>query len=182
MQAQPTTLALPEEFTDDYLQSLANIDALPDQYHKTYRYIRRSAKPAGFLAHEKLMLKLYHMERDTEPLPQNLVDTLETFIRGEIDQNRVDPKQGMGFSILSQGFLSINIWGRGNVLFTQTYTIEGSYPELSPKPLEKTGVACTWEIRIMKHEYDLWHHYLESERTLADKRAYLQNFISGNLY
>ena len=115
-------------------------------------------------------------------LPPNLAANLEAFIRAEIDAGRVDPKQGVGFAILSQGFLSINIWGRGNVLFTQTYTVEDSFPELSPKPLKKTGVACTWEIRIMKHEYDRWQHYLETAMTLADKHAYLQNFLSGKLY
>lgn len=182
MQAQPITVALPDNLTDTQLQGMGNVDALPDQYHKTYRYIRRSAKPAGFVIHTILVLKLYHMERETEPLPQNLVAHLEQFICAEIDAGRVDPKQGMGFAILSQGFLSINIWGRGNVLFTQTYTVEDSFPELSPKPLEQTGVACTWEIRIMKYEYDLWQHYLETAMTLADKRAYLQNFLSGKLY
>jgi hypothetical protein len=174
-------LDLPDAVTDGYLMTHGNIDTLKDQYQKTYQYIRRSSEPAGFLIHDQMILKLYCMLRETEPLPENLKKNLKEFITGEIDRGNVEPKQAMGFAILSQGFLSINIWGRGNVLFTQTYTIEESFPELSRKPLEKTGVACTWEIRIMKHEYDLWHDYLETEMRPEDKRAYLQNFITGNL-
>ncbi len=176
------TLELPDPITDDYLQTHANIDNLKDQYDKAYQYMRRSVKPGGFLVHEKLVLKLYYMLRETEPLPQNLQDNLQTILLNEINQGRVDPKQGVGFAILSQGFLSINIWGRGNVLFTQTYTIEDSFPELSPQPLEKTGVACTWEIKIMNHEYSLWHHYLETEMNIANKKAYLASFITGDLF
>jgi hypothetical protein len=158
------------------------VDRLSDQYQKTYQYICRSAKPVGFLVHENLVLKLYYMLRETEPLPQNLQDNLQSFILEEINQGRVDSKQGVGFAILSQGFLSINIWGRGNVLFTQTYTLEDSFTELSPKPLEKTGVACSWEIKIMNHAYALWHQYLETKMSIADKKTYLQSFITGNLF
>jgi hypothetical protein len=182
MDAVSTILDLPLDLTNEYLQTHANVDALTDQHQKTYQYIRRSVKPSGFLIYEKLALKLYYMIRETEPLPQNLQENLYVFIDGEIEQERLDTKQGIGFAILSQGFLSINIWGRGNVLFTQTYTVEGSFPELSAKSLEETGVACTWEIRIMNYEYNLWHRYLETEMTVIDKKKYLQTFIVGNLW
>ena len=182
MKAKSIIIDLPDTLENVALHSLANVDRLEDQYQKTYQYIRRSSQPVGFLVHDKLILKLYHMLRETEALPQNLQDSLRDFILQEIERERVEYKQGIGFAILSQGFLSINIWGRGNVLFTQTYTVENNFPELSPKPLEKTGVACTWEIKIMQYEYALWHQYLETDMTLEDKRNYLQNFISGDLF
>lgn len=176
------TLDLPATITENYLQNHANVDSIRDQYAKVYQYIRRSVKPGGFLVHDQLVLKLYYMLRETEALPQNLQGNLQTILLNEIISGRVDPKQGVGFAILSQGFLSINIWGRGNVLFSQTYTVEDSFPELSPKPLEITGVACTWEIKIMNHEYSLWHNYLETEMNIANKKAYLENFITGDLF
>ncbi len=179
--AIPVSIDLPSELRDRNLQDYANIDSLPDQYQKTYQYIRRSVRPMGCFVRDRLILKLYHMVRETEPLPQYLQDNLHAFLDKELESGQIDVKQRVGFAILSQGFLSINIWGRGNVLFTQTYTIEGSFPDLSRKPLEKTGVACTWEIQIMKHEYDRWHHYLETPMTVADKKQYLQSFMSGSL-
>nr|VFJ53542.1 MAG: hypothetical protein BECKFW1821B_GA0114236_101526 [Candidatus Kentron sp. FW] len=182
MQARNTVLSVPEDITDAWLEDKLRIDTLTDQYDKTYRHIRRSARPMGFLRHDKGIIKLYLMERETEALPENLVANLEMFIRDEIDKGCVNPTQGVGFAILSQGFLSINLWGRGNVLFTHTYTVEDSFPELSAKPLEKTGVACTWEIRIMQHEYALWHRYLETGMSLAGKKDYLRNFIAGKLH
>jgi hypothetical protein len=182
MNTKSLILRLPEIVTDKYIKTHGNIDAMTDQYNKTYQYIRRSAEQAGFLVHDKIIFKLYHMLRETETLPKNLKKNMKKFITREIDSGNVEPKQGIGFAILSQGFMSINVWGRGNVLFTTTYTVEGSFPELSQKSLEKTGVACTWEIRIMNHEYTLWHEYLKTQMKPEDKRTYLQNFISGELY
>ena len=128
-----------------------------------------------------MAIKIYHMERFGEELPNNLVADLFEFISNEIDKGSIEPKQQIGFAILSQGFLSINIWGRGNVLFTQTYTVEESEPNLSPKTLERTGVACTWEAQIMGHEYRQWHSYLTTAASIGDKRYYLGSFIDGNL-
>ena len=182
MQSKTTILPLPEAISDVFLHDKLQLDTLTDQYQKTYQFIRRSAKPAGFVSHAKAVIKLYHMERETEGLPEHLVSNLSKFVGAEISRGHVNPSQGAGFAILSQGFLSINLWGRGNVLFTHTYTVENSFPELSPKPLAKTGVACTWEIRIMQYEYAEWQRYLESKMTLADKKNYLQSFITGRLY
>jgi len=181
MNLSTISIKLPSNIDDSDLEKYANIDSLEDQYNKTYCYIRRSVEPVGFFTHNDIILKLYHMKRENQDLPQNLVDSLNDFLLNEVENNRIDLKQKIGFAILSQGFLSINIWGRGNVLFTQTYTIEDSFPELSPKTLEKTGVACTWEIKVMKYEYDLWHDYLKTKMSLEDKKIYLENFLSGNL-
>ncbi|MFH1439818.1 MAG: hypothetical protein ABIG89_04585 [Candidatus Woesearchaeota archaeon] len=163
------------------LDDIGSIDDLRDQYGKSYRFIQRESKPVGILYHDSMALKLYHMVRKTEPMPKNLVDGLEDFLISEIDNGHIHTEQGIGFAILSQGFLSVNLWGRGNVLFTQTYTVEANYPELSREPLEKTGVACTWEARIMSHEYEMWHKYLMSPMQSEDKIRYLQNFIAGDL-
>ena len=121
------------------------------------------------------------MIRETEPLPAALVATFPSFLQGELDRGHIRPTQGVGFAILSQGFLSASVWGRGNVLFTHTYTVEANPPHLSPEPLERTGVACTWEAQIMWHEYKLWHSYLQSPLAESDKRNYLAWFLEGRL-
>jgi len=182
MIATEKKILLPKNIPDQWFNNQLVTDHLTDQYQKKYQYIKRSAKPKVFVVHDKAVIKLYHMERETEPLPENLVSTVKSFIYQEIENNNIEPTQGVGFAILSQGFLSINLWGRGNVLFTSTYTVEENFPELSRTPLEKTGVACTWEIRIMNYEYGLWHHYLETQMSLDNKKKYLQSFISGKLY
>ncbi len=182
MTSHTRILPLPIDLSDTWLDEKLYIDALTDQYQQTYQYLRRTVIPAGFTVHPQAIVKLYHMAREGVELPQYLVTGLVDFVYTQIETGQVVPTQGVGFAILSQGFLSINCWGRGNVLFTTTYTVEDSFPNLSRKPLDKTGVACTWEIRIMAYEYDLWQQYLETAMTLADKRAYLQNFLSGKLY
>jgi hypothetical protein len=158
------------------------VDNSKDQYGKTYKYIRRSAKPLKILYFNDTFIKIYHMLRETESLPPILVDGLESFLRKQISEKRIPLRQKVGFAILSQGFLSINMWGRGNVLFTNTYTVEKNADYLSPEPLSKTGVACTWEARIMRFEYEKWQEFLESEMDFESKKIYLTSFISGKLY
>jgi hypothetical protein len=182
MQAQPIRYPLPEEIDDTWLDAAIRIDSLADQYQQTYRYIRRHARPAGFARHDMALIKLYHMERERTALPADLVSGFSDFVVSQLASGGIRATQGCGFAILSQGFVSINLWGRGNVLFTTTYTVEDTDPELSAKPLARTGVACTWEIRLMQHEYEAWHRYLETAQTTTDKRNYLTSFMSGPLY
>ncbi len=181
MTTETVFLKLPDSLNGRHLELIGNIDSLKDQYGNTYMFIRRSVKPIRVLFYRSIAIKIYHMIRETQPLPHHLVESLDSFIKNEIDRGNLEPRQGIGFAILSQGFLSINIWGRGNVLFTQTYTVENDPNKLTREPLEKTGVACTWEQKIMGHEYELWHKYLMSAMSIEDKKEYLEKFISGNL-
>ncbi len=162
------------------LDNVGNIDDSLDQYQQPYRYMRRTAIPQGVLSGDDYSLKMYHMKRENENMPEHLASTLPEFLDREMHSD-LDTHQNIGFAILSQGFLSINLWGRGNVLFTSTYTVEDS-ETLSRKPLEKTGVACTWENRIMHFEYEAWQTFLESPMGVQDKKDYLETFISGNLW
>jgi len=168
-------------YNNDDILNIGKIDSSKDQYGKTYKFIKRRALPIKTLQYNSIAIKIYHMLRDSEDLPINLVESLDSFIKMEIENSTLKLDQKIGFAILSQGFLSINMWGRGNVLFTQTYTIEKNSYTLSREPLEKTGVACTWESKIMSFEYNLWHEYLKSCMAVKDKQIYLTNFISGEL-
>jgi len=182
MHAQPVVVDVPERLTATYLEKIGNIDDLRDQYGQTYRFIRRSVRAAGIVLHSAMAVKLYHMMRETEPLPSGLVSGLTDFVESEISTGRIEPKQRIGFAILSQGFLSLSVWGRGNVLFMQTYTVERNPPSLSPEPLAKTGIACTWEQKIIGYEHDLWNEYLQSSMKAPDKIRYLTTFLTGRLY
>lgn len=164
-----------------YLNGTADVDTMKDQYGKTYQYTRRSARPAGLLVHPQIVLKLYHLVRENTPLQEGTEAGFETFLNREIDAGNVDLKQRIGFAILGQGFVSINIWGKGNGVFTQCYSVEKSYPTLTRQPLEETAIACTWDSRIVNFECRLWHHYLLTDRAAEDKRLYLDTFISGDL-
>jgi len=163
------------------LSNVGNIDDFKDQYGEPYQFLRRRAHPIGILDHSGFVLKIYHMLRDDVCIEQDLVDNLEDFICSEIDAGNVDRKQGIGFAILGPGFLSISIWGKGNGLFIQTYSVEDTYPHLTRMTLEHTAVACTWDSRIMFHEILAWHAYIVSGMTKSDKLDYLSNFVSGYL-
>lgn len=182
MVADEINLPLPIAIDDDWLQRHITIDQQRDQYQQRYQYIRRHARAVGFATLPNAVIKLYQMEREETALPADLVASFPSFVTEQLQSGHITAHQGCGFAILSQGFVSINLWGRGNVLFTTTYTIEGSAPQLSEKPLAQTGVACTWEIRLMYYEYQAWQRYLESPQQAADQRHYLSHFLQGPLY
>ena len=163
------------------LDNIANIDTVKDQYGKIYKFINRSVEPVKIFCHKGFVLKVYHMLRETETLPVNLIKMLDDYLKGQIDDDVIVSDQNIGFAILSQGFLSVNVWKKGNVLHSFTFTIEKNGDKLSREPLEKTGVACTWEAKIMHFEYELWHQYLKTAMTKYDKKEYIQKFLKGDL-
>lgn len=164
-----------------YLAGVGNVDMMKDQHGKTYQYIRRSVRPVGVLMHPKIALKVYHLLRENTPLQEGTEEDLERFLNAEIDAGNLDLKQRMGYAMLGQGFVSINIWGKGNGVFTQCYSVEDSYPHLTRQALERSAIACTWDSRILNFECRLWHYYLLTDRLPQDKRRYLETFISGDL-
>jgi hypothetical protein len=172
-----SSAAVPEE----YLTGIGEIDDYRDQHGQPYRYIRRRAEPAGLFLHPGIALKVYHLIRQNTPLQEHTAENLDSFLRHEIDSGGVPLMQGMGFTILGQGFVGLYVWGKGNGLFAQCYSVEGSYPDFTRQPLEKTAIACTWDSRILNYELRLWHWYLLTARTPEDKRKYLGTFICGDL-
>ena len=170
-----------EEIDDGLLARVANVDGIKDQFGLAYEFVRRRAKPVGVLCHAGFIIKIYHMIRDDMPLESGTAETLETFICDEIDAGHIDRKQGIGFAILGQGFLSISVWGKGNGIYVQTYLVEGTHAIRSRKTLEHTAVACTWDSRIMFHEILAWHEYLNTSMSRDDKLVYLKSFVSGYL-
>jgi hypothetical protein len=170
-----------QDLSPDYLSDLGNIDAFKDQHGATYRYMRRSVKPVGLLAHPKIVLKAYHLLRENIPLDPGTAENFRGFLLSAIDSGEIDLKQGMGFAMLGQGFVSINVWGKGNGLFAHNFSRDAANASLIRRPLEETAIACTWDSRIINFECRLWHGYLKTRRGPEDKRRYLSTFIAGEL-
>lgn len=163
------------------LDAAGRIDQMEDQHGGGYRYIPRALAPQGVFARPGLFLKVYHLIRIGQPLDAGTEEGLEDFIARQVDAGTVDTKQGMGFVMLGQGFVSINCWGRGNGLFAHNFSRSANSPEMVLQPFAVTAIACTWDIRLMYFESRLWHLYLRSAMSAADKRLYLSTFISGAL-
>jgi hypothetical protein len=171
----------PHTVSPHYLSGLGNIDAFKDQHGTTYRYMRRSAKPVGLFTHPRIVLKAYHLLRENTPLDPGTAENFHGFLKETIDTGEIDLKQGMGFAMLGQGFVSINVWGKGNGLFECNFSRDAANPRLVRRPLEESAIACTWDSRIINFECRLWHGYLKTERGPKDKQRYLATFIEGDL-
>jgi hypothetical protein len=161
------------------LDAIGNVDQMADQHGTAYRYRPRAVKPVGLLARPGICLKVYHLIRIGQQLEAGTAEGLEGFVARQIEAGTVDVKQGMGFVMLGQGFVSINCWGRGNGLFAHNFSRTASSSEMTLQPFEVTAIACTWDIQLMYFESRLWHFYLRSRMLLSDKLLYLSTFVEG---
>jgi hypothetical protein len=164
-----------------FLDDVGHVDQMADQHGGAYRYWARAVKPVGLFAKAGICLKVYHLLRIGQALDPGTAEGLEDFIARQIAAGTVDTKQGMGFVMLGQGFVSINCWGRGNGLFAHNFSRTAHSAEMVLQPFAVTAIACTWDIRLMYFESCLWHLYLLSAMSARDKRLYLSTFLEGEL-
>lgn len=163
------------------LHKLGNVDQMADQHGTAYRYRPRAVKPVGLFARPGACLKVYHLVRIGEALEAGTAEGLEEFVARQIEAGRVDTKQGIGFVMLGQGFVSVNCWGRGNGLFAHNFSRTANSAEMTLQPFAVTAIACTWDIQLMYFESRLWHLYLRSRMSLSDKLLYLSTCLEGEL-
>lgn len=166
---------------DNFLVKIGNVDDMKDQLGEKYRYIRRSIEPAGIFKHPDIALKVYRLIREETPPVPGSRESLDGFLLSELKRKGIKLRQRIGFVILGQAFVGIYVWGKGNGLFLQCYASEPGDDTLRRRPLEETAIACTWDSRVVNFECRLWHKFLLSDRSVYEKRRYLNTFISGDL-
>ena len=111
---------------------------------------------------------------------------MEEFLIKEIENKNINPRIGLGFTILSKDMLNVVRWDNKYPIVAVNSLYE--FPEenrdiMNAKPLfvDSFGAYCVWELEIVNHEKNLWKEYLDSKGTNKDKIKYLHNFIRGEL-
>ncbi len=97
-----------------------------------------------------------------------------------------DLQYGLNIALLHQtttvAFLIIGIWRGHNELWIRSYVFDlakgGAFTRVDSSG-EDAPAACVWELGVICHERMAWHRYLFSERSDADKHAWLSDSYSG---
>jgi hypothetical protein len=93
---------------------------------------------------------------------------------------------GLNIALLHQtttvAFLLVGIWRGHNELWTRAWVLDlatgGAFARVDTSG-EDAPAACVWELGVICHERMAWHRYLFSERSDADKHAWLADTYSG---
>lgn len=145
----------------------------------------RKARMTGLIITPKLTLKGYDMYTK-EPSTNKTINKMEQFLIKEIEQNKIDPKIGFGFVILSKDMLNISRWDNEYpiVIVNSLYQFSEeskNIHEAEKLSVDEFGPYCLWELGIVNHERKAWLKYLNSARQKKDKINYLHSQIEGRL-
>ena len=141
----------------------------------------------SFCEQDVAALKVYSMLCEkTRQFTDQEINFTKYFVGRALESKRIDPKIGLGFLILSEDVLNVNIWGGDypclinpniyefpeNGILTQTFV---------RKDVKDVGAYCAWEGAIVGHESRVWRQYMHSKRTKQDKALWLMDVYSGNI-
>ena len=150
-----------------------------------YRNPERFSGPRGHIRTPKLVLKKYDMYVG-EPSDSEKLDNMERFVIKEIEDGRIDPRIGLGFTIFSRDMINVVRWDNKFPIVAVNNLYEFSDRDkdyLRPTKLDvgNFGAYCVWELGIVDHERKAWIKYLNSNRTEHDKVDYVFNFLLEGL-
>ncbi len=167
--------------TPETLAHLGNVPA-------TYRHEWREATPQAPLLLPDTIFKWYHVHRVAMPVPVEIDAEARALVAEAMATTAWDPSYGLNFAILhvstTHAFLLCGVWRGHQELWERIYAREladgASFQRNDPSG-EDTALGCVWELGATCHERLAWHRYLFSERTDADKRAWLQDVYTGRV-
>ncbi len=157
--------------------------------------VPRIVVPHGLIEHaaenKDIHLKLYSINRENSaPFSPAEVDFAKETVRKRIDWSNLDTRLGMGFAILSNGFMNVNLWGGNEVylLNQNLYALNRNELPLLPGTFlrrlntDEEGVYCCFEGTILGHESESWARYTISREDENTRRSqYLKDFFSGKI-
>lgn len=121
-----------------------------------------------------------------EPFSQDTINLASRLVIDRIGDGTIDKKLGLGFMILSKGYINVSLWGgelpsllNNNLFgFDSEANMEREIHELD---IRKEGAYCVWELGVVEHEARAWRSYLKSAKEETDKINYLNNLLRGKV-
>lgn len=167
-----------EAVSADLLDRLGNV---PSAYQHEWRVV----SPAAPLVKPTSIFKWYHVHREGQPVAPELDAEGRQVITEALAGGAWNPSYGLNFAILhvstTHAFLLLGVWRGHQELWERVYA-----KDLAQGPFERIDangedgpVGCVWELAATCHERMAWHRFLFSQRTEADKRAWLEDVYAG---
>jgi hypothetical protein len=152
---------------------------------ESYRHGPKNVRPAAAFELGATVLKWYDLAVPGTTLDDGIRREAQAFLTRETDAGRLPVGDDAGFVILhlcgdSFYFLLVNLWRGDNELWEAAYTRDdGPFQVVRSAALKAT--YCVWELGAVLHEQQAWSRFLSSERTRADREAYLGDTFEGTV-
>jgi hypothetical protein len=154
-----------------------------------YRHVTKAITPGTPIALGESVLKWYDIAPEDEHVPSDLHVLARGNLRAAADTGALELDDDLGFVILhrcgeSFYFLLVATWRNDNELWETVWAKNGEREvAFRPWPLEGTHrpTFCVWELGAVWHEQQAWSRFLRSERTAADRDAYLRDTFVGEV-
>jgi len=171
------------------LQDLGNFEytALP----RDVKYLGIVVKP------NKWAIKLYSLlfEGEIHPNSEKMIVATNLAIEHKYKKQEIMLHSGLGFAIISPGFINVSRWGGDYPSIVNPYVFSFSenkrfidiFPsQLKKENIEKIGAYCAWELGIAQYEAAAWREYLFNNESnpkllLNKKIKYLENSYQGTI-
>ena len=151
-----------------------------------YRHEWRVSTPAEPLILPKALFKWYHVHREGAVVPIATDAEARAMIADAVAQGAWTPEYGLNFALIhlstTHAFLIAGVWRGHQELWERVYAKElatGAPFARIETSGEDTPAACVWEFGVICHERMAWIRYLFTDRTEADKRAWLADRYMG---
>ncbi|HKR25448.1 MAG TPA: hypothetical protein VJS15_09330 [Allosphingosinicella sp.] len=156
----------------------------------SYVHYRKRAVPREALEVGASMLKLYHLEKPGEPVPDAVAAAARAALVGGVAAGLDGDR---GFAIVHRcgadfHFLLTGAWRGSNELWEAVWYRDGgmagfapfdaAYPP-HPGPVRPT--FCVWELGIVAHESDAWARFLASPRGAEDLERWRSDWREGEV-
>lgn len=154
---------------------------------KTYVHHDRRVTAGEPLVTKSGIFKWQNVFVDADPVSPELERGARIESARLLDSGRANAAYGMGLVVLhhssAHDFLLIGSW-RGHQEFWQSSLFRSANSE-DPWVANEQGVispvACVWEMAPIWHERRAWVTYLNSDRTMQDRQAWLDDTLTATM-
>lgn len=161
-----------------------------------YRHYEKQAVPCEGVRAAGRELKLYHLEKPGEPVPDAIAGSARMFLdrAGLAAAGPADGGGGVdcGFVILHRCgadfyFLLMTVWRGANEAWEAVWYRDAGMTDFARFAPAYPGEAmlrptfCVWELGVVAHESAAWSRYLASPRAEADLARWRGDLFAGTI-
>lgn len=163
---------------------------MPEHVQSAYAHHPKQAVPRGLIRLGDSELKLYHLERPGEPVPEAVDALARAYLAREADAS-LGLANDRGFVLVHRcgadfHFLLPTVWRGNNEAWEAVCCHQGDMADFAPFA-PAYGAAqgavrptfCVWELGIVAHEAAAWSRFLASPRTEEDIARWRDAMFAG---
>lgn len=158
-----------------------------------YAHYPKQAVPCGMVGAAGSALKLYHLEKPGEPVPEAIAASARAFLaRKGLATPDGEAGPDCGFVILHRCgadfyFLLLTVWRGANEAWEAVWYRDAAMADFARFAPAYPGEAmlrptfCVWELGVVAHESAAWSRYLASPRADADLACWRNDLFAGQV-